>query len=138
MRTTSLVTDDDCRPADGLDPSAPGYGAHLPFHAILHRCGHAWQAFLAPLPGLGHDLIVPNVNADFLAEVGPGELDIDVRVAAIGSSSFTIVCDVNQAEVPAARVTVVLVCFDYPTRTTAPLTAVQRAALEGELTRVTG
>lgn len=134
MRTTSPVTDDDCRhPADGIDPTAPGYGAHLPFHAILQRCGLAWRDFLAAHPGLDTGVIAPHVSADFLAEVNVGTLDVDTSLVRVGGSSYTLLCAVSQDGVPAARITVVLVSFDYATRTTRPLTTAQRAVLDGLL-----
>jgi acyl-CoA thioesterase FadM len=137
VRTTMTITPEDCRiDADQLDPTAPGYGAHLPFHAILQRCGIAWRAHLGSL-GHGVDaealdtgVIVPNVNADFRAEVHVGELAIDVGLVAVGTSSFTLRCDVVQDDVVAASVRVVLVSFDYARRATVPLTAQQRALLE--------
>ncbi len=134
MRTTTTVTPADClHDADQVDPTAPGYGAHLPFHAILQRCGLAWRAHLASLgdgaAALGTGVIVPNVDADFLAEVHVGELHIDVSLTAVGRTSFTLRCDVVQDEAVAARVSVVIVSFDYPTRTSRPLTDAQRAVL---------
>lgn len=130
MRTSSQVTEQDCRhEADALDPTAPGYGAHLPFHQILQRCGLAWRAFLAGLPDVDLGLIVPNLDADFLAEVHVGTLDIDVSLLRVGTSSFTVVCAVSQDGVPAASVDVVLVNFDYATRSPFPLTELQRARL---------
>ena len=139
MRTSSAVTDDDCRhPADRLDPTAPGYGAHLPFHTILQRCGLAWRDFLAATPGLDTGLIVPHLSSDFLAEVNVGTLDIDVSLTRIGASSFTVMCAVSQDGVPAARVTVVLVSFDYETRTTVPLSATQRSLLDEMLAGAIG
>lgn len=129
MNTTSLVTEDDCRhDADQVDPTAPGYGAHLPFHSILQRCGLAWRNYLEGLP-LKFGIIVPNVNADFLAEVTVGTLDIEVTLVRVGGSSFTVRCEVSQNGVPAARVAVVLVHFDYDAKTPLPLTDDQRAWL---------
>lgn len=137
VRTTMTITPEDCRiDADELDPTAPGYGAHLPFHAILQRCGIAWRAHLGSLgqgegaAALDTGVIVPNVDADFRAEVHVGRLDIDVVLVAIGTTSFTLRCDVHQDDVVAARVTVVLVSFDYERRAPVPLTAEQRAVLE--------
>ncbi len=126
MRTTSVVSEDDCRhDADEVDPTAPGYGAHLPFHSILQRCGLAWRNYLEGLP-LEAGVIVPNVNADFLAEVTVGTLDIDVVLVRIGGSSFTVRCEVTQNGVVAAQVSVVLVSFDYDAKTPLPLTEAQR------------
>ncbi len=140
MRTTMTVTTEDClHDADRVDPAAPGYGAHLPFHAILQRCGLAWRAHLAGLspeakdgPGLAAldtGVIVPNVNADFRAEVHVGVLHIDVGLIRVGSTSFTLRCDVVQDDVLAARVDVVLVSFDYDTRTPVALSEDQRSLL---------
>lgn len=127
MRSTSQVTEDDCRhDADQVDPTAPGYGAHLPFHSILQRCGLAWRNFMADMPLDYAGIIVPNVNADFVAEVGLGDLDIDVSLVKVGRTSFTVECLVSQTERTAARVTVVLVAFDYPGGVSIPLTDAQR------------
>lgn len=126
MITTSLVTEDDCRhDADQVDPTAPGYGAHLPFHSILQRCGLAWRHFLESMP-LEAGVIVPNVNADFLAEVTVGTLDIEVTLVGVGGSSFTLRCEVAQDGVVAARVAVVLVSFDYERKSSLPLGDAQR------------
>lgn len=134
MRTSSVVTEQDCRhEADAVDPTAPGYGAHLPFHQILQRCGLAWRAFLMSLPEVDLGLIVPNIDADFLAEVHVGTLDIDVSLLRVGTSSFTVVCAVSQGGVPAASVRVVLVNFDYESRSPFPLSDDQRARLESLL-----
>ncbi len=143
VRTTMTITADDCRQdADQVDPTAPGYGAHLPFHAILQRCGLAWRAHLADLGRNARDaaggvglsaldtgVIVPNVDADFRAEVHVGTLHIDVDLVAVGRTSFTLRCDVVQDGVLAARVKVVLVSFDYEARTPVPLTEEQRDLL---------
>jgi acyl-CoA thioesterase FadM len=124
------VTEQDCQPAeDAVDPTAPGYGTHLAFHQVLQRCGVAWRAFLASLPGVDKGLIVPNMNADFIAEVQVGTLDIDVRLVRIGTSSFTVVCEASQDGTPAASVDVVLANFDYNRRTTFPLTPGQLTQL---------
>jgi acyl-CoA thioesterase FadM len=137
VRTTMTVTAEDCfHDADQVDPTAPGYGAHLPFHAILQRCGLAWRGHLAAMDdgrgmaALDTGVIVPNVNADFLAEVHVGTLHIDVTLTAVGRTSFTLRCDVVQDDAVAARVTVVLVSFDYAERRAVPLTSGQRAVLE--------
>lgn len=140
------ITAEDClHDADRVDPTAPGYGAHLPFHAILQRCGLAWRAHLAGLDvaaavgrgtvsgaglaALDTGVIVPNVNADFRAEVHVGTLHIDVGLVAVGRTSFTLRCDVVQDDAVAARVEVVLVSFDYDTRMPVVLTDEQRDLL---------
>lgn len=134
VRTRTVITVDDCRhDADDIDPTAPGYGAHLPFHSILQRCGLAWRAYLATLPGVDDGVIVPNLSADFLAEVHVGPLEIAVSLVRVGSSSFTVRCDVEQDGATAARVTVVLVKFDYERRRSVPLTPAQREVLEAAL-----
>lgn len=136
VRTRTLITADDCRhDADDIDPTAPGYGAHLPFHSILQRCGLAWRAYLETLPGFDDGVIVPHLSADFLAEVHVGPIEIAVSLVRVGSSSFTLRCDVEQDGATAARVTVVLVKFDYERRHSVPLTADQHAVLEADLPR---
>ena len=82
--------------------------------------------------------IVPHLSSDFLAEVNVGTLDVDVSLTRIGASSFTVLCAVSQDGVPAARVTVVLVSFDYETRTTVPLSATQRSLLDEMLAGAIG
>lgn len=127
---TSKVTPDDIRPlTKELDPTAPGYGNHLSFDAILRRCGLAWTSFLNDLGGFGSGIIVPRLSVDYLSEVSTGTLDIDVSVVRVGTTSFTVLCTVSQDGRPCARVEVVLVCFDYTGRAAVPLTAEQRAAL---------
>ena len=131
MRHSSTVSDDDIRPLTAeVDPTAPGYGNHLSFDAILRRCGLAWTTFLHELPGFGTGVIVPRLSVDYLSEVDRGPLDIDVRVTRIGTTSFTVRCSVTQQGRACAEVDVVLVSFDYDGRTPQPLTAEQRAALE--------
>lgn len=133
MRVSSSVTPEDCRhAADTVDPTAPGYGEHLPFHSILQRCGVAWRDYLATL-GIGTGVIVPRLTSDFLAEVQVGTLDIDVSTTAVGTTSFTVSCEVSQDGAACAHISVVLVNFDYLTRRPVPLDARQRARLEQEI-----
>lgn len=127
---TSTVTADDIQPLTReVDPTAPGYGNHLSFDAILRRCGLAWTTFLNELGGFGSGVIVPRLSVDYLSEVSTGSLDIEVSVLRVGTTSFTVLCAVSQDGRPCARVEVVLVCFDYGGRAAIPLTAEQRAAL---------
>ena len=131
MRHTTSVTPDDIRPLiHDVDPTAPGYGDHLSFDAILRRCGLAWTAFLNELDGFGGGVIVPRLSVDYLSEVHTGTLDIDVAVVRIGTTSFTVRCAVSQDGRPAASVDVVLVSFGYDERTPLPLTEGQRTQLE--------
>ncbi|MCW2707379.1 MAG: thioesterase [Frankiales bacterium] len=130
MRHSSTVTDDDIHPLTAeVDPTAPGYGNHLSFDAILRRCGLAWTTFLNGLPGFGAGVIVPRLAVDYLSEVGTGPLDIDVHVTKVGTTSFTIRCAVTQEGRQCANVDVVLVSFDYSGRTPQPLTDEQRVHL---------
>ena len=129
-RHSTTVTDADIRPlTQEVDPTAPGYGNHLSFDAILRRCGLAWTTFLNSLGGFGSGVIVPRLTVDYLSEVDVGTLDIDVSVVRLGTTSFTVRCAVSQDGRPCANVDVVLVCFDYATRAAVPLTPEQRAAL---------
>ena len=130
MRHSSTVTDDDIRPlTQEVDPTAPGYGNHLSFDAILRRCGLAWTVFLNGLDGFGAGVIVPRVSVDYLSEVDRGTLDIDVTVTKVGTTSFTIRCAVTQDGRACANVDVVLVSFDYDRRAARALTAEQRVQL---------
>lgn len=131
IRHRSTVTEDDIRPLTAeVDPTAPGYGNHLSFDAILRRCGIAWTTFLHELPGFGTGVIVPRLEVDYLREVDLGALDIDVRVMKVGTTSFTVRCTVTQQGRRCADVDVVLVSFDYDGRTPRPLTEDQRLALQ--------
>ena len=131
MRHRSTVTEADIRPLTAeVDPTAPGYGNHLSFDAILRRCGIAWTTFLRELPGFGTGVIVPRLQVDYLREVDVGPLDIDVHVTKVGTTSFTVRCSVMQHGNPCADVDVVLVSFDYDGRTPRPLTEDQRVALQ--------
>ena len=133
MRYPSVVTPEDARPAlFDVEPTAPGYGTHLPFHLILQRCAVAWRAFLRETPGFedGADgVIVPRVSADFLAEVRVGPVEIAVNVVEVGTSSFRMRCDVAQGDSVCARVHVVLVHFDYDVGSAVPLSPRQREGL---------
>ena len=130
MRYSSTVTDDDIRPITReLDPTAPGYGDHLSFDAILRRCGLAWTTFLNGLDGFAGGVIVPRLTVDYRSEVNRGGLDIDVSVVKLGTTSFTVRCTVTQDGRPCADVDVVLVCFDYTGRVPVPLTEAQREHL---------
>jgi acyl-CoA thioesterase FadM len=108
VRYASVVTQEDARPATlDVEPTAPGYGTHLPFHLILQRCAVAWRAFLRATPGFGDGadgVIVPHVSADFLAEVRVGSVDVAVEVVEVGTSSFRVRCDVVQDDTTCARV----------------------------------
>lgn len=88
-RHSSAVTDADIEPlmAD-VDPTAPGYGRHLTFDRILRRCGIAWMTFLDSLGEFGTGVIVPRLEVDYAREVEVGTLDVDVRVLAVGRTSF--------------------------------------------------
>ena len=131
----SIVTDQDTRPtALGVDPSAPGFGTHLPFHLILERCGLAWRDFLMSLGGFDDSVIVPHLSADFIAEVHVGEIEVDVVPVQVGTTSFTLRCTMLQEGQEVARVDVVLVSFDYADGRKAPLTESQRAQLLDLLT----
>lgn len=112
-----------------LDPTAPGRGEHLTFDRILGRCGEAWMAFLSDLGGFGVEIICPRVEVDYLREVGPGALLIDVSVLHVGRTSFRLGLDLSQHGKPVARAEVVLVAFDYTAGASVALTAAQRAAL---------
>ncbi|MGA8257947.1 MAG: hotdog domain-containing protein [Nocardioides sp.] len=137
MRTIFDITTADCRPqGDHVDPTAPGYGSHLPFHAILQRCGIAWSSYLLNEHDIDTSVIVPNINANFLAEVHPGQLDVDVVVTRVGGSSFTVQCRVVQDAQPVATVDVVLVAFDYDQRASRPIAPRHRESLEAALTTV--
>src|SRR4051812_37586223 len=105
MRIASTVTDADCRPdLPGIDPSVPGYGTHLPYFLILHRCGLAWRDFLVALGGIGAGVIIPHLSADLSAEVHPGLIEVEVSVLKVGSTSFTVRCVLVQDEAVAATV----------------------------------
>lgn len=135
MRHSTSVTDDDIRPlTQEVDPTAPGYGDHLSFDAILRRCGLAWTVFLNSLDGFGSGVIVPRLSVDYLSEVDRGTVDIDVSVVKVGTTSFTIRCAVSQDARPCASVDIVLVSFDYDGRAPRPLTEHQRAQLEAHAT----
>jgi len=130
VRYSSTVTDDDIHPLTAeLDPTAPGYGDHLSFDAILRRCGLAWTTFLNGLDGFARGVIVPRLTVDYRSEVNRGTLDIDVAVVRVGTTSFTVRCTVTQDGRPCADVDVVLVCFDYTGRRPVPLTDEQRSHL---------
>ena len=138
MRHSSTVTDDDIRPlTHEVDPTAPGYGDHLSFDAILRRCGVAWTHFLAG-PDFGTGVIVPRLTVDYASEVDRGPLDVDVSVLKVGTTSFTLRCAVSQQGRPCADVHVVLVSYDYDGRTPRPLTAEQRAYLDQHRAESTG
>ncbi|GAB2869797.1 thioesterase family protein [Nocardioides pacificus] len=132
--TVFQVTADDCRhEADTEDPAVPGYGEHLPFHSILQRCGVAWRDYLGAFPSFNSGVIVPRVAADFLAEVHLGRMEIEVVPSEVWTSSFAVVCEVFQNGTVVARVRVVLVNFDYDSRTAVPLSGEQRKILQREL-----
>jgi acyl-CoA thioester hydrolase len=131
MHIASTVTEDDIRPIlSGIDPTAPGYGMHLPFYLVLLRCGLAWRKFLLSLDGFADGVIVPHLSADFAAEVNVGELEVELQVTKIGTTSFTLRCTVRQDSTEAAYVDVVLVNFDYAGGSPLALTAYQRDQLE--------
>jgi acyl-CoA thioesterase FadM len=137
VRYSSVVTPEDARPALlDLEPTAPGYGTHLPFQLILQRCVVAWRAFLRETPGFegGADgVIVPHVSADFLAEVRVGSLEVAVNVVEVGTSSFRVRCDVVQDDKVCAQVHVVLVHFDYAVGSAVALSHRQREGLASEI-----
>jgi acyl-CoA thioesterase FadM len=133
VRYASVVTQEDAEPAlPDVEPTAPGYGTHLPFHLILQRCAVAWRSFLRETHGFeeGADgVIVPRVSADFLAEVRLGSVEIGVTVVEVRTTSFRVRCDVVQDDKVCARVDVVLVRFDYDGGSAVPLSPRQREGL---------
>ena len=76
---------------------------------------------------------MPRVEVDYLSEVGLGPLRVSVVVLSLGRTSFRLRMEVRQDEVLAARAEAVLVAFDYPTRSAAPLTDAQRGVLVEQL-----
>jgi acyl-CoA thioester hydrolase len=130
MRIASTVTDADCHPElPGIDPDVPGFGSHLPYFLILHRCGLAWREFLVSLGGFDGGVIIPHLSADLVAEVHVGAVDVEVSVVKIGATSFTLRCELSQDDTVAATVDVVLVNFDYRGGGKRALTSSERRSL---------
>lgn len=130
-RYLSAVRDSDLGTLEAEhDPTAPGGGMHLNFDVILRRCGLAWMTLLTELECFGLEVIVPRLEVDYHREVGSGELEIEVRVIKIGTTSFRLRLDVLQERQLAAQAEVVLVVFDYDRKAPQKLSTEQRAALE--------
>ena len=79
--------------------------------------------------------ILASLSCDYLAPVSyPSEIEVETWVSAIGRASFTLDYAINLSggeatqRVAAARTKIV--AFDYQQHRSAPLSAVQRAALE--------
>lgn len=130
MRLRSTVSELDARPDTVcLDPGTPGFGSHLPFYSVLERVAIAWTKFLDGLEHLEPSVILPHVSADFSAEVRPGEMETEILVHRVGTSSFTLRCRITQNDAVAAVVDVVLVAYDYTAGCPAILNDDQRREL---------
>lgn len=100
------------------------YGGHVSNAALLNYFQDARIAYLARLGpfseldlGEGLGLILPEARVLYRAEMFLGDaLEIGVRVAAVGRTSFTMEYRVERRGAVTAEGTTALVAFDYGAR----------------------
>lgn len=130
VRRSFLITEEHIRPrvGPGLD-AIPGYGQHVPFHAILEFFALAWHDFLSRHVQIDDQVILPHVGATFHREVHAGTVDVDVEVLRVGRSSMVLSCTAYQDRQAAVSAEVTLVRFDYTSRSSVPLSDDERHRL---------
>lgn len=100
------------------------YGGHVANSAVLNFFQDARIAYLQNLGGYselnvggGCGIILPEAHVQFRAEMfHDEELEIGVRVEALGRSSFTMAYRIERGGEVTAEGQTVLVCFDYQAR----------------------
>lgn len=109
---------------------------HVTHYVAIEVAADAWAIALAEACAdlLGpSDLAVVHVDCDFERELFVGEVDVEVTLVDVGSSSLRFAIDLSQAGRHAGTVRTVL-CRVGPHRIhSVPLSDAQRAALESLL-----
>lgn len=106
---------------------------HVPYYLALEVAAHAWGTALVEACGdlMGpRDLAVVHVECDFRHELFIGEVDLDVTLVKVGSSSLTWHIEMGQDGQRAGSVEAVVCRVDDSRVTALPLSADQRAALD--------
>lgn len=91
----------------------------------------ARMAFLAEVAGFEDNLILANLNIDYLAQVKfTDTLRVTTGVQKLGNTSITLKQDILANDKTAAQVSSVVVIFDYATQSPTRITDMARAKLE--------
>ncbi|WP_062998058.1 hotdog domain-containing protein [Nocardia jinanensis] len=110
--------------------------AHVPFYLAMEHSAAAWRSLLVEACGdLLHpgDLGVVDVSATFTRELFVGEVHTEVELIRLGTSSLGFRVVIHQHGVAGAVITTVLARLAADRKTSVPLSAAQRAALESVL-----
>jgi acyl-CoA thioesterase FadM len=111
----------------------PVTSKHVPFYLALEVASQAWAATLAEYCGdlvSRMDMAVVNVTGNFFREVFVGEVDVEVALKRIGTSSVTFLLELFQAGHRAGTVDLVVAQVDAGRVHAVPLSPAQRAALQ--------
>jgi acyl-CoA thioester hydrolase len=115
------------------DCDAMGHVNHAVYFTYLEQCRLTFWREITGSPSPHTRVIIARAECDYRAPAHFGdELDIALRVGAIGSSSFTLTYEMNHAATGklVAIGSTVMVSYDYQAGKSVPLPAATRELLE--------
>ena len=110
---------------------------HVPYYAAIEVASDAWGIALSEICGdllVREDLAAVHVDCDFGHELFVGEVDAEVTLGKVGSSSLQFSVDLTQAGRHIGTVSTVLCRVGADRTHSVPLSDPQRAALEASST----
>jgi acyl-CoA thioester hydrolase len=114
------------------DCDAMGHANHAVYFTYLEQCRLTYWRERTGAPSPHTRVILARAECDYRAPAHFGdELEVRVRVGAIGRTSFTLEYEIANTATGAQVATgkTVMVSYDYATSTPMPLTAATRALL---------
>src|SRR4051812_33650700 len=118
------------------DCDAMGHVNHAVYFTYLEQCRLTFWRELTGVPSPHTRVIIARAECDYRAPAVFGdELEIGVKVRAIGRSSFTLEYDITQVQTgrAVAQGRTVMVSYDYAEGKPMPLPDATRVLLEGLL-----
>lgn len=115
------------------DCDAMGHVNHAVFFTYLEQCRLTFWREVTGSPSPHTRVIIAHAECDYRSPAHFGdELDVTLRVAAIGSSSFTLAYEVTNATTTKVVATgsTVMVSYDYQAAKSIPLPEATRELLE--------
>ncbi len=115
------------------DCDSMGHVNHAVYFTYLEQCRLTFWRDITGSPSPHTRVIIAHAECDYRSPAHFGdELDITLRVGAIGASSFTLIYDVTHATTRKALATgsTVMVSYDYEASKSIPLPAATRELLE--------
>jgi acyl-CoA thioester hydrolase len=115
------------------DCDSMGHVNHAVYFTYLEQCRLTFWREMTGTPSPHTRVIVARAECDYKSPAHFGdELDITLSVGAIGSSSFTLTCEIRQAANGdlVATGSTVMVSYDYQAEKSIPLPAATRELLE--------